>query len=113
MEAAVEGGDVDVDDVPVLELPHVGDAVADHLGVVGRWVWVGVSQLADVGLPGVVDRSIESWLAGRLCRFGGCAWTDLVDGGADALGEAVVVQRRGVRVAVWCVWSGCMRGYVE
>ena len=27
----VEGGDVDVDDVAILELAHVGDAVADDL----------------------------------------------------------------------------------
>lgn len=29
--AVVEGGHVDVDDVAVLQLPHVRDAVADHL----------------------------------------------------------------------------------
>ena len=35
--ASVEGGDINVDYVPILQLPHVGNAVADHLrGMGGR-----------------------------------------------------------------------------
>ena len=54
VDAVEVGGDVDVDDVAVLDHPAVRDAVADHL----------------------------------------------VDAGAEALGEAAVAERRGVRAVV-------------